>query len=129
MPFECMRKLLFLGCFYLCGLVCLCNILLTHPWFNRKMHPTVTEPMSWQTVFSGAAKTRAAVCVCLFSCWVVVSGAHKQTSWSSFSHLLIYSLVLLRSVGRFCLFLCQLHEKLFFKADRPHAFVCLLFLI
>lgn len=121
-----MRKLLFLGCYYFCGLVCLCNMLLMHPWFNGKTHPTITELMSWQTVFLGASKTCAAVYVCLLSCWVVVSGAHKQTSWSSFSCLLIYLvLVLLRSVSRFCLLLCQLYEKLLFKVDRPHAFVCL----
>ena len=78
MPFKCMRKLLFLGCYYLCGLVCLCNILLMHPWFNGKMHPTITELMSWQTVFSGASKTCAAVYIGLLSCWIVVSGAHKD---------------------------------------------------
>lgn len=126
-PFKCMRKLLFLGCYDVCGLLCLCNILLMHPWFNGKTRFAVTDLMSWQTVFSGAYKACAALCIGLLSCWVVVSGAHKQTSWSSFSCLLIYSLVLLRSVGRFCLLLCQLHEKLLFGVDRPHAFVCLLF--
>lgn len=91
-----------------------------HPWFNRKTHPTITELMSWQMVFSGASKTCAAVYIGLLFCWAVVSGAHKQTSWSSSSCLLMYSLVLLRSVGRFSLLLCQLHEKLLFKVDRPH---------
>lgn len=91
-----------------------------YSWFNRKTHPTITELMSWQTVFSGASKTCAAVYIGLLFCWVVVSGAHKQTSWSSSFCLLIYSLVLLRSVGRFSLLPCQLHEKLLFKVDRPH---------
>lgn len=124
-----MRKLLFLGCYYLCGLVCLCNILLTDPWSNGKMHPTITALMSWRTVCSGASQICAAVYVGLLSCCTVVAGAHKQTSWFSFSCLLIYSLVLLRSVCRFCLLLWQLHGKLLFKADRPHALACLLFLI
>lgn len=123
-----MKKLLFWGC-YLCGLVCLCNILLTDPWSNGEMNPTITALMSWQTVCSGASQICAAVYFGLLFCLAVVAGAHKQTSRSSFFCLLICSLVLLRSVCRFCLLLCQLYEKLLLKVDGPHALACLLFLI
>lgn len=68
------------------------------------------------------------LCMCLLSCWVVVADTCKQTSWYLISCLLLDSLVLLSSVDRFCLLLCQLCEKLLFKVDRPHAFICFLFL-
>lgn len=49
MPFKCMSKL-FLRCYHLHGLPCLCNILLMHPWFNGKTHSTTTKLMSRQAV-------------------------------------------------------------------------------
>lgn len=60
----------------------------------------------------------------LLSYWVVVA-LNRLHSFLS----LLDSLVLLNSVGKFCLLLCQLCRKLLFKVDGPHAFICFLFLI
>lgn len=38
MPFTCMRKLLFLECYCLGGLACLCNVLLMCAWVTQENH-------------------------------------------------------------------------------------------